>query len=84
MNEPIPVPLTVLVDNETVGDVVVDQTTPLAVTVEPPSDVTVPPEVAVVDDIPEIVVVTTVGTEVDVSVLKLTSFPYVVPCEVVT
>lgn len=72
MNEPVPVPLTVLVDNETVGDVVVDQQTPLAVTVEPPSDVTVPPEVAVVDDIPEIVVVTTVGDVLDESVLKLT------------
>ena len=68
MNEPVPVPLTVLVDNETVGDVVVDQQTPLAVTVEPPSDVTVPPEVAVVDDIPEIVVVTTVGDVLDESV----------------
>jgi hypothetical protein len=75
VKEPVPVPLTVFVDSETVGDVVVDQQTPLAVTVEPPSDVTVPPEVAVVDDIPEIAVVTTVGTEEDPRVLKLTSFP---------
>ena len=83
VNDPVPVPLLVFVDSEIVGFIDVDQTTPLAVTVKPPSDVTIPPEVAVVDDIPDIAVVETIGIEVDVSVVKLTSFPYVVPCEVV-
>jgi hypothetical protein len=46
--DPVPVPFNVLVDNETVGDIFVDQTTPLAVTVKPPSLVKLPPEDAVV------------------------------------
>ena len=73
--DPIPVPLLVFVDNEIVGFIDVDQTTPLAVTVKPPSDVTLPPLVAVVVEIEDTGVVTTVGIDVDVSVVKLTSFP---------
>jgi hypothetical protein len=42
---PIPVPSLVLVEREIVGLGLVDQTTPLAVTGEPPSDTTFPPEI---------------------------------------
>jgi len=45
---PVPVPLTVLLP-ETVGVDEVLQQTPLAVTEEPPSDETVPPDTAVVE-----------------------------------
>jgi hypothetical protein len=44
--EPVPVPFDVLVVRAIVGLAVVDQTTPLAVIVAPPSDVILPPEVA--------------------------------------
>ena len=44
------------------GFVVVLQQTPRAVTVAPPSLVTLPPELAVVDVIDEIAVVVTTGT----------------------
>ena len=44
--EPVPVPSDVLVDRAIVGFVVVDQTTPLAVIVAPPSTVILPPDVA--------------------------------------
>jgi hypothetical protein len=51
----------------------VPQQTPLEVTAEPPSDVTLPPEIAVVVVMPETAVVVTVGlTEF---VLKEISFP---------
>jgi hypothetical protein len=43
---PIPTPLLVLVLNETVGSGLVDHTTPLEVTGNPPSEVMFPPEVA--------------------------------------
>jgi len=45
---PVPVPLTVLLP-ETVGVDEVLQQTPLAVTEEPPSEETVPPDTAVVE-----------------------------------
>ena len=43
---PMPVPSLVLVDNATIGDELVPQTTPLAVTGLPPSVMPVPPELA--------------------------------------
>jgi len=48
VNSPAPVPSTVLVVSDIVGLAVVLQHTPLDVTVEPPSDVMFPPDVAVV------------------------------------
>ena len=46
MKVPVPVPLVVLVIRETVGPVIVDQTTPLPVIEEPPSAVIFPPLLA--------------------------------------
>ena len=46
---PVAAPLVVFVLSSTVGDAEVDHTTPLAVTVAPPSDDMFPPLVAVVD-----------------------------------
>ena len=46
VNEPV-VPLSVVLEPAVVGPVVVLQQTPLAVTVAPPSDVTLPPLAAV-------------------------------------
>ena len=48
VNDPVPVPSVVLVDRDTVGPVVVAHTTPRAVTALPPSEVMLPPELAVV------------------------------------
>ncbi len=47
VNIPDPTPSVVLVDKEIVGLVVVPQTTPLAVIVNVPEDVTLPPDKAV-------------------------------------
>jgi hypothetical protein len=47
VKEPVPVPLEVFVESETVGSDVVPHTTPLAVIGEPPSAVMFPPLVAV-------------------------------------
>ena len=60
--EPLPVPSIVLVDKDIVGNELVDHTTPLAITVAPPSEVIFPPdeEVLVVNEL--IAVVTKVGT----------------------
>ena len=58
---PVPVPLLVLVVSEMVGFVDVDQTTPLTVTEEPPSDVILPPDIADVSVIDEMLVVVRVG-----------------------
>jgi hypothetical protein len=60
-----------------VGLAVVDQHTPLAVTVAPPFVVILPPLEAVVDVILVGVVVVTVGMLGDV--VNVTSFPYAVP-----
>lgn len=62
VKEPVPFPFNVLVDKEIVGLVIVDQTTPLAVIVAPPSAVMLPPEVAVVVVIPDMLDVVSVGT----------------------
>jgi hypothetical protein len=47
VKEPVPVPLEVFVESETVGSDVVPHTTPLAVIGEPPSALMFPPLVAV-------------------------------------
>ena len=47
-NVPVPEPFDVFVDSDITGVGLVDHTTPRAVTVEPPSALTFPPEVAVV------------------------------------
>ena len=66
VNVPVPVLSVVLVLNAAVGPVVVLQHTPRAVTVAPPSLVTVPPLVAVVVVIEDTAVVVTDGTtEID-------------------
>jgi hypothetical protein len=62
VNVPIPVPSEVLVERVTNGDGLVDQTTPRAVTVAPPSAVIFPPELAVVLPKLLIAVVERVGT----------------------
>ena len=59
--EPVPIPSEVLVDRAMVGLVLVDQTTPLAVMVAPPSEVILPPEVAEVVVIAVMAVVVSVG-----------------------
>jgi hypothetical protein len=65
VNVPIPVPLEVLVDSDIIGDGLVDQTTPRAVTLAPPSALTFPPEVAVVVPKSVTVEVEITGTLVD-------------------
>ena len=75
---PVPVPFVVLVLNEIVGPTDVPQQTPLAVMVDPPSEVVTPPETAVLEPIKVmefvkrtgIVGVVTMAEEVNV-----TSFP---------
>ena len=54
----------------------VPHTNPLEVTVEPPSEEILPPDVAEVAPIEEIAVVVRVGAA---NVVKLSSFPYEVP-----
>ena len=73
---PVPVPSTVLL-LEVVGEAIVLQQTPLAVTVDPPSEETLPPLVAEVVETDETEVVVIVG-RMAVSE-KETSFPYAVP-----
>ena len=73
---PVPVPLLVVL-SDVVGLVVVDQQTPLAVTVAPPSFVTLPPDTADVDVIELTGVVVTVGRIAPV--VKVTWLPYAVP-----
>ena len=73
---PVPVPLIVLVDNAMVGLAVVAQQTPRAVTVAPPSLVTLPPLVAVVMVMAVVVAVVIVGNAVEVFVVvKVISLP---------
>jgi hypothetical protein len=71
VNDPVPLPSEVML-SAVVGLAVVLQHAPRAVTDSPPSDVTLPPPVAVAPVILEIAAVATVGV---VSVLKLTSLP---------
>jgi hypothetical protein len=70
VKDPTPVPFDVMLF-DIVGFVLVDQQTPLAVTAEPPSDVILPPDVAVVAVIDDIDVVVRVGGITD-RVVKLT------------
>ena len=71
---PVPPPSLVLVDNEMVGKVDVPQTTPLAVTKPPPSELIFPPPVALMAVILVIpIVVVTVGVLADV--VKEVSLP---------
>lgn len=79
-NEPVPDPSVVL-EFEVVGFELILQHTPLAVTEDPPSDVTLPPPVAVVVDIAEGVIVVTVGETIFAGVVKVISEPYDVPSE---
>ena len=76
---PVPLPSLVL-ELSVVGFDVVLQQTPMAVTVAPPSDVTLPPQRALVEVIEDTEFVVTVGVVVDVGfVVKLTFEPYEVP-----
>ena len=73
---PVPGPSVVLVDKAMVGFAVIAQQTPRAVTVAPPSLVTLPPLVMVVMVIAVAAVVVTVGNAVDVLVVvKVISLP---------
>jgi hypothetical protein len=77
MKTPVPVASDVL-EPAIVGSAVVAQHTPLAVTDAPPSEVTFPPETAVVNVIEVIAVVVTVGAVTGL-VVNETSLPYEVP-----
>ena len=74
VNAPVPVPSTVLVDNDTVGLAVVLQQTPLKFTLAPPSLLTFPPLEAVVFDMLLMAVVVTVGITV-ANVVSVISAP---------
>jgi hypothetical protein len=74
---PVPVASDVF-DPVIVGLAVVAQQVPLAVIVPPPSAVTFPPEVAVVNVIAVAAVVVTVGSTIGF-VVNMSSFPYAVP-----
>ncbi len=71
VNAPVPVPLVVLL-SEVSGELNMLQQIPLAVTVVPPPDVTLPPPEAVEEVIAVIVLVVTVGV---VKVVKVESPP---------
>ena len=79
VKEPIPVPFDVFVESEIVGDGDVDQTTPLIVTFDPPSDEIFPPLTAVLEVMELTGAVVRVGTTTAGVVLKVNSFPYPVP-----
>ncbi len=64
---------------EIVGVGLVDQTTPLKITAEPPSVLIFPPEMAFVVVMELTDIVLTVGRTNDVLVVKVISFPYPVP-----
>jgi hypothetical protein len=66
-----------------VGLAVVSQHTPLAVTVPPPSDVTVPPLAADVVEIELAGVVVSIGNTTEAAVVNVKSEPYDVPNEFV-
>lgn len=74
VNVPVPVPSEVWLP-ATVGPVATPQQTPRAVTDKPPSEVTFPPDAAVVDVIEVAVVVVTAAPPG----VKVTSLPLVVP-----
>ena len=60
-----------------VGFDVVDQQIPFAVTADPPTLVTLPPPVAVVDPIDDIVVVVTVAKPVEPDVVNVNGLPVI-------
>jgi hypothetical protein len=74
VNDPVKVPLVVFVPRVVVGLVAVLQQIPLTVTADPPFEVMLPPQVAVVAVIAEIAVVDRVGTAI-ASVLNSKVFP---------
>ena len=76
---PVPDPLLVFDVKEMVGFVLVDHTTPLAVTGEPPSDVTFPSNDAVVGVIELADTVLTKGKATAVFVVKVDSSLYPIP-----
>ena len=80
---PIPAPSDVLVLNAIVAPELVLQQTPRAVTAEPPSVVTLPPETAVVVLIEEIAAVVKAGMVACAVVVNDNSEPYPVPVEFV-
>ena len=82
VNDPVPLPLVVCV-LAVVGLPVVFQHTPLAVTVAPPSDVTLPPLAALVEVIDVTDAVVNVGRVTAAKVVNDTWFPYPVPAEFV-
>ena len=65
-------PLLVFVVKDIVGFALVDHTTPLEVTAEPPSELIFPPEMAVVVVMELADIVLTVGRTNDVLVVKMT------------
>jgi len=75
MKVPVPVPSLVLVVSAVVGLTDVLQHTPRAVTVAPPSAVTLPPLVAVVCAMEVAAVVITAGTTGLVTVVNVRSLP---------
>ena len=75
VNVPVPVPLWVQLGSVTSGLSDVPQQTPRSVTDTPPSEVTVPPLVAVVLVSEETAEVITVGRAAAESVVKVTSLP---------
>ena len=72
---PVPEPSLVFVLKEIVGFVLVDHTTPLTVTVAPPSELILPPEVALVVVMELADTVLNVGRTTGVLVVKVISFP---------
>ena len=72
---PVPEPSLLLVLKEIVGFVLVDHTTPLTVTVAPPSELILPPEVALVVVMELADTVLNVGSTNGLLVVKVISFP---------
>ena len=85
---PDPDPSTVFVVNEVVGTGFTDHTTPREVTADPPSDVILPPPLAVLAVIPLMSVVVTVGILVDgvipLSFRQRTENPFCLYCRLRT
>ena len=72
---PVPVPSAVLVLNEVVAPELVLQQTPLAVTADPPSALTTPPDEADEAVIAEIAVVVKAGIVAEAEVVNINSEP---------